>query len=56
MNRKILEKQGLVIVAVLFTWLGMKIRDTQLKMAINKEIKAVQNGEYDDQLREILEK
>ena len=39
MNKKILERQGLVIGAVIFTYLGMKIRDFQMKMAIDKEIK-----------------
>ncbi len=39
MNKKILERQGLVIGAVVFTYLGMKIRDFQMKMAIDKEIK-----------------
>ena len=39
LNKKILERQGLVIGAVVFTYLGMKIRDFQMKMAIDKEIK-----------------
>ena len=48
MNKKILEKQGLVIGAVLFIWLGMKIRDVQLKIAIDKEVKAIQNDEMEE--------
>jgi len=38
MNKKILEKQGLVIGAVFCTWLGMKIRDIQNKARVQKEI------------------
>ena len=44
MNKKILEKQGLVIGAVLFTWLGMKIRDVQWKIAVDKELKKFNDG------------